>query len=175
MYRGARIAAVLSATLASGITLGQEVHCGSHAKITKIPTVTASGPSGSLKLKDDEKIALAFVASIASIEAWCMQDEEHPCTLRQMISSNRTAAGSAVGCLLYDPADDANYDISLTINDKSWEARASAKTKTLMSFHFKSTTDPHSPGTFYKAPGVLGPVEKDLTAYEVTGNPLHSL
>jgi hypothetical protein len=174
MCRGARMAAVLSATLVSRICLGQEVHCGSHAKITKIPTVTASGPNGSLTLKDEEKVALAFVVSIASIEAWCLQDEEHPCTLRQMISSNRTTAGSPVGCLLYDPADDANYAISITINDKSWEARASAKTKSLMSFHFKSTGDPHSPNTFYKPSGVVGAVEKELTAYEVSGNSLQS-
>jgi hypothetical protein len=174
-HDGARMAVVLTTILLSGITSGQEVHCGSHAKITKIPIVTASGPNGSLNLKDEEKIALAFVVSVASIEAWCVQDEEHPCTLRQMISSNRTAAGSAVGCLLYDPADDANYNISVTINDKSWEARASAKNKSLMSFHFKSTGEPHSPNTFYKPPGVVGPVEKELTAHEASGNSLQSL
>jgi hypothetical protein len=168
MCRGTWVAVVSSALLVPGITVGQEVHCGSHEKIATTPTVTAHSPSGLLRLKREEKVALAFVVSIAGIEFWCVQQEQHPCTLDQMISSNRTAAGSPVGCLKYDPTDDADYTFSVTIKDESWDARALAKTNGLMSFHFYSSGNPYSPATFYKLPGVFGPIEKEL-GYEVTG------
>jgi hypothetical protein len=168
MCRSTWVAVVSSAFLVPGITVGQEVHCGSHEKIATTPTVTAHSSSGLLGMKREEKVALAFMASIAGIEFWCVQQEQHPCTLDQMTSSDRTAAGSPVGCLTYDPTGDANYTFSVTIKDESWDARASAKTKSLMSFHFKSSGNPYSPGTFYKPPGVVGPVEKEL-GYEATG------
>ena len=168
MCRGTWVAMVAGAFLVPGITAGQEVHCGSHEKIATTPTVTAHSSSGLLRLRPEEKVALAFMASIASIEFWCVQQEQHPCTLDQMTSRNKTAAGSPVGCLKYDPADDANYSFSVTIKDESWDARASAKTKGLMSFHFHSSGNPYSPETFYKPPGVVGPIEKEL-GYDVTG------
>lgn len=168
MSRGIWVALVCSAFLVARITVGQEVHCGSHEKIAAIPTVTAHSSSGLLHLKREEQVALAFVASIASIEFWCVQQEQRPCTLDQMTSSNRTAAGSPVGCLKYDLTDDANYTFSVTIKDESWDARASAKAKGLMSFHFHSSGNSYSPETFYKPTGVVGPIEKEL-GYEVSG------
>lgn len=169
MCRDTWVAVVSGALLVPGITLGQDIHCGSHEKIAATPSVTAHSSSGLLGLKHEEKVALAFIVSIASIEFWCVQQEQHPCTLDQMTSSDRTAAGSPVGCLKYDPTDDANYTFSVTIKDESWDVRASAKTKGLMSFHFKSSANLYSPDTFYKPPGVVGPIEKEL-GYEVTGN-----
>jgi hypothetical protein len=168
MCRVTWVAVVSGAFLVPGIIVGQDIHCGSHEKIAATPTVAAHSSSGLVRLKREEKVALAFMASIASIEFWCVQQEQHPCTLDQMTSSDSTAAGSPVGCLKYDPADDANYTISLTIKDESWDARASAKTKGLMSFHFKSSGNRYSPETYYRPPGVVGPIEKEL-GYEVTG------
>ena len=150
---------------------GNEVHCAAHGPgpITTSATVTATGTNGALTLHPQERVALQFLTSIETLEFWCVQEAQRACTLNELTASDTLAEGFQVGCLKYDPSDDHNYNYSLTVNGKSWEARANSKKRDLLGFHFKSTQTPHVSLTFYIPRGTSGSTEKELEAYGVTG------
>ena len=163
------MAAVSGSVSLAGVAAGDEVHCGVHERIVTKGTVTAPDHDGPLTLRPEEQVALMFLLSIKSIEFWCVQQEERACTLDELIASDRMADGTRVGCLKYGPAEDSNYSYSLTVSDKSWDARAKARKKGLASFHFQSSGNPYFLQTFYRPRGAIGPVEKEITEYGGSG------
>ena len=153
----------------AGVALGEETHCAVHETITTTAIITAAGQDGPITLRPEEKVAFMFLSSIQSIEFWCVQQEQRACTLNQLLASDTAADGVQLGCLKYDPAEDSNYSYSLTVSDKSWDARAKARKKGLMSFHFLSPGNPFVSQAFYRPRGAVGPVEKEITARGIEG------
>ena len=162
-------AAVSGSTLSAGAASDDQSHCAAPGPIKTTASVTAASEHGALTLHPAEKVALLFLASITSLEFWCVQEQQRACTLKELTDSDTLSNGYKLGCLKYDPSDDPSYDYSITANGQSWDARAKPKKKGLLSFHFKSTESQYMTLRFYSTAGKSDSLQKELTDFEVGG------
>jgi hypothetical protein len=77
-------------------------------------TVEAKAGDKNIPLKPPEKIALAFIHSIRSLEDDCRRHAQHICTLAELVQGPKSADSWKIKKLKYDPARDTNYQYVLT-------------------------------------------------------------
>ncbi len=77
-------------------------------------TVEAKAGDRNIALKPEEKVALAFLQAIKSLEGDCVRRAKHVCTIAEMVQGPKPTDNWKISHLKYDPARDSNYKYVLT-------------------------------------------------------------
>jgi len=79
-----------------------------------------------ITLKPEEKLAFLFMEAISAMETDCHYGLHRPCSLEELVKGPKSAAQN-IGRLKFDPAEDPNYQYTITISSEGWEGRADPK------------------------------------------------
>jgi hypothetical protein len=77
-------------------------------------TVEAKAGDQNIALKPAEKVALAFLQAIKSLEGDCVRHAQHLCTIAELVQGPKSTDNWKIAHLKYDPARDTNYKYVIT-------------------------------------------------------------
>lgn len=155
---------------AAGGTAAAALTASSSGPITTTAQITVKDSQGvEITLKPQEKIALMFIETIASLEGDCKLHLSRSCSLAELVAGPKSPDWN-IGKLKYDPALDPNYKYTVTITGGSWIASANPQRAGLGGFFLDGTRGMIA-NSYYSSTGPATVKDKELGEISITGAP----
>jgi hypothetical protein len=153
-----------------GGTAGAALTASSSGPITTTAQITVKDSQGvEITLKSQEKIALMFIETIASLEGDCKLHLSRSCSLAELVAGPKSPNWN-IGKVKYDPALDRNYKYTVTVTGGGWIASANPQHAGLGGFFLDGTRGMIA-NSYYSSTGPATVKDKELSEISITGAP----
>ena len=132
-------------------------------------TVEAKAGDKNIPLKPEEKVALAFLEAIKSLEGDCVRHAKHVCTIAELVQGPKSTDNWRISHLKYDPANDPNYKYVVTpAPNNRWTLQVNPQHPGLGGFLVDGTSI-FMPDTFYNPKGSATTKDSKITEMGISG------